>query len=239
MSSCARQLDIAESVAGYTSGSSLQEVRSSSNKELDELLKTPSLVWMNHKLGHSIPVMLRKTILYDLHHLQNGTVLKFYPVDVADLLPHGDTGEDVDIERSQAEMEDRLDAAHHQWIVNHLPIGLMWVTVDQAREMRKTHGRDACESMLRVVEQTLFRNLNPAEIIGRWGRDEFLILASERKPEVLVEHARRLAGVSRTAEFRWWGDRVGISVSIGVSQAFEGETLISLIKKGAPVHANK
>ena len=218
-------------VAGYTSGSSLQEMRPSSIEERDELLKAPTLVWMNHKLGHSIPVMLRKTILLDLHHLQIGAVLKFYPVEVADSLPHGDTGEDLDIERSQAEMEDRLDAAHHQWVVNHLPVGLMWVTVDQARELRKTHGRDACESMLRVVEQTLFRNLNPADIIGRWGRDEFLILASERKSEVLMEHARRLAGVSRTAEFRWWGDRVGISVSIGVSQALEGETLISLLRR--------
>lgn len=218
-------------VAGYTTGISLLENRHLSAEERDEQLQTPTLVWMNHKLGHSVPVMLHKIILRDSQNLRIGAVLKFYPVEVADALPHGEAGEGLDIERSQAEMEDKLDAAYHQWVVNHMPVGLMWITVDQARGLRKTHGRDACESMLRVVEQTLLRNMNPAEIIGRWGRDEFLLLASERKREVLMEHARRLAGLSRTADFRWWGDRIGLTVSIGVSQAFEGETLISLLRR--------
>jgi len=95
--------------------------------------------------------------------------------------------------------------------------------------LRKTHGRDACESMLRTVEQTLLRQMNPAETIGRWGEDEFLVLARERTVERLTEHAQRLAGHARTADFRWWGDRVAVSVSIGFGQAMEGDTLQLLL----------
>ncbi|MGD0888309.1 MAG: hypothetical protein ABR889_03590, partial [Acidobacteriaceae bacterium] len=47
----------------------------------------------------------------------------------------------------------------------------------------------------------------------------------------LVDHARRLAGLARTADFRWWGDRVGLTVSIGASQAIEGDTLPALLKR--------
>jgi GGDEF domain-containing protein len=36
-------------------------------------------------------------------------------------------------------------------------------------------------------------------------------------------------GLARTAEFRWWGDRVGITLSIGVSHAETKETLQSLL----------
>ena len=186
---------------------------------------------MNHRLGHSVPGMLRRIALRGSLGEPAGTALLFYPVEQVDALPHGESGEGADIERSQADMEDRLEAAHHQWATARMPFGLLWVTVDQAQAMRKTHGRDACEAMLRTVEQTLLRQMKPAEIIGRWGNNEFLVLAHERTAEALLEHARRLAGLARTADFRWWGDRLAVTLSIGASQAAEGETLQSLLNR--------
>jgi diguanylate cyclase (GGDEF)-like protein len=112
-----------------------------------------------------------------------------------------------------------------------MPFGLLWITVDQAQSLRTTHGRDACEAMLHTIEQTLLRHMNSAEVIGRWGCNEFLVLAHERTAELLAEHARRLAGLARTADFRWWGDRVGLTVSIGATQATEGDTLQSLLQR--------
>ena len=106
---------------------------------------------MNHKLGHCIPGMLCKVVLRNTCGEPAGSALLFYPVEDADGLPHGETGDGAGIERSQAEMEDRLDAAHHQWIASHMPFGLLWITVDQAQSLRRTHGRDACEAMLRTV----------------------------------------------------------------------------------------
>jgi GGDEF domain-containing protein len=68
------------------------------------------------------------------------------------------------------------------------------------------------------MEQTLVRGLRPTEIVGRWGDDEFLVVSHERTAELLLEHAHRLAGLARTAEFRWWGDRVSLTVSVGAAQ---------------------
>ena len=199
--------------------------------ESDQSLQSPTLVSMSHKLGHSVPGMLRKIELRDSVGEHTGAALLFYPVEEMDALPHGESGEGVEIERSQADMEDRLDAAYHQWSTTRMPFGLLWITIDQAQCMRKTHGRDACDAMLRTVEQTLLRQLKPAEILGRWGNNEFLVLAHERTVGLLLEHARRLAGLARTADFRWWGDRLGVTVSIGASQAAEGDTLQSLLSR--------
>lgn len=197
----------------------------------NDLLELPTLVSMGHKLGHSLPGMLRKVALKNCLGESMGTALLFYPVEEVDGLPHGEKGEGAGIERSQADMEDRLDAAHHQWTTSHMPFGLLWIMVDQAQCLRKTHGGEACEAMLRTVEQTLLRQMNPSETIGRWGNNEFLVLAHERTVELLVEHARRLAGLARTADFRWWGDRVGLTVSIGVSYAAKGESLQSVLNR--------
>jgi diguanylate cyclase (GGDEF)-like protein/PAS domain S-box-containing protein len=197
----------------------------------------PTLVSLLHKMGHAVPAMLRKVPLRDSFAAPLGTALLFYPVEEVDALPHGETGEGVDVERSQADMEDRLEAAYHQWKNSSIPFGMLWITVDQAQSLRRTHGRDACEAMLRTVEQTLARQMKPTEILGRWGDNEFLVLAHERTAELLVEHARRLDGLARTADFRWWGDRVGLTASIGASHAVEGDTLQALLNRAR--HAMK
>ena len=61
--------------------------------------------------------------------------------------------------------------------------------------------------------------LRPGEELGRWGEFELLIVSCERTPEMLAAHGRMLAGLARTADFRWWGDRVSLTVSIGAAQA--------------------
>jgi diguanylate cyclase (GGDEF)-like protein len=206
------------------------EVELECSKGKDEL-ELPTLVSMIHKLGYSLPGMLRKVSLRDGFGESTGTVLLFYPVEDVDALPHGESGGGPGIERSQADMEDRLDAAHHLWTTSRMPFGLLWITVDQAHCLRKTHGAEACEAMLRTVEQTLLRQMKPSETIGRWGNNEFLVLAHERTAELLLEHAQRLAGLARTADFRWWGDRVGLTVSVGVSYATDGESLQSVLNR--------
>ena len=199
--------------------------------ENGDKFRCPTLVSIHHKLGHSVPGMMRRVALRDSLGRCTGAALFFYPVEEMDTLPHGEVGECAEVERSQADMEDRLEAAHYQWRAGRMPLGLLWITVDQAAALRKTHGRDACEAMLRTVEHTLLRQMKPGEIIGRWGNNEYLVLAHERTAQLLIEHAQRLAGLARTADFRWWGDRVGLTVSIGASQASEGETLQSALNR--------
>ena len=73
--------------------------------------------------------------------------------------------------------------------------------------------------MLDKVRHALAQGLRPAEEMSRWGDDEFLVVAHEHSAEMLAAHARTLAGLARTADFRWWGDRVSLTVSIGAAQA--------------------
>ena len=216
---------------GNVSGLSVSQPVAETLRAADPVLERLTLVSIHHKLGHEVPGMLRKVTLQDAQASAMGTVLLFYPAEEVDALPRGESGEATGIEASQAEMEDRLDAAHHQWTTSGMPFGLLWITVDQARSLRKTHGRDACEAMLRAVEDTLLRQMKPSETIGRWGDNEFLVIAHERSAQLLTDHARRLAGLARIVDFRWWGDRIGLTLSIGTSFAIEADTLPDLLNR--------
>ena len=53
-----------------------------------------------------------------------------------------------------------------------------------------------------------------------------------------------LGGLARTTDFRWWGDRISISVSIGAAQAEKGESLDRLLERAqsamsASVHGHQ
>ena len=216
----------AGAVAGYSNG--LTPV----HEPIGEgLLERPTLVTLRHRLGHGVPAMLRRLPLHDALGHRIGTSLIFYTAAETAALPHGETTGGAGIERSQAGMEDRLDEAQHQWTANRSPFGLLWITIDQAAPMRRTHGREACESMLRTMEETLLRLLKPGETLGRWGDSEFLVLSHERSLPQLAAHAERLAGLARTADFRWWGDRITLTASIGAGYAQQDEGLPALLER--------
>ena len=186
---------------------------------------------VRHKVGHEVPIVARVLPLRDGLGARIGTGVVFHPAEVLDALPHGELVEDSNIRKSQVEIEDRLAAMHEDFIRSDTPLGVLWVTVDQACGLRRTHGARACEAMLEKVERTLASGLKPAEEIGRWGDDEFLVLSHERNAAMLAAHAQSLAGLARTTDFRWWGDRISLSVSIGAAQAERGEPLAKLLER--------
>jgi diguanylate cyclase (GGDEF)-like protein/PAS domain S-box-containing protein len=190
-----------------------------------------TLVHAPHKLGHDVPVMARYFLLRDGMGGRIGMTVLFHPADSLDALPHGECDQGRDLKASQAVLEDRLATLYGDFARGGLSFGVLWVSVDQSAELRKTHGAGACEAMLEKVKQALASGLRPAEEIGRWGDDEFLILSHERTQEMQTAHAQGLAGLARTTDFRWWGDRVSLTVSIGAAQAEQEGSLADLLER--------
>jgi diguanylate cyclase (GGDEF)-like protein len=193
-----------------------------------------TLVRARHKLGHEIPVITRYLVLRDGLGERIGAATLFHPAESLDALPHGTGSGDAETEEALEEFEERLQTEFDDFRRGGSPFSVLWIGVDSAEELRKTHGVSACKSMLEKVRHALAQGLRPAEEMSRWGDDEFLIVAHERSAEMLASHARTLAGLARTADFRWWGDRVSLTVSIGAAQAqFDGDETLSQVLERA------
>jgi diguanylate cyclase (GGDEF)-like protein/PAS domain S-box-containing protein len=189
------------------------------------------LVRAKHKIGHEISAMARLLVLRDGLGSRIGTAILFHPAECLDALPHGEAGESENVEASQENLKDRLESLFEDLAHGSPAFGVLWISIDQAHNLRKTHGAGACESMLAKVERALAQGLRPAEYLGRWGEDEFLVISHERSPALLAVHGQMLAGLARTADFRWWGDRVSLTVSIGAAQAERTGTLSDLLER--------
>jgi len=190
-----------------------------------------ALIHLRHKLGHDVPTMMRALVLRDGLGGRIGLAAVFHPAESLDALPHGECAEGSMVEADRTKFEERLGAVFEDFHQGGESFGVLWITVDQAHDLRKTHGAGACAAMLEKVEQVLGNGLRPTEEMGRWGDDEYLVLSHERTPAMLAAHAQVLAGLARTADFRWWGDRVSLTVSVGAAQAERNGTLIGLLER--------
>lgn len=220
-------------------GGGLPRIRQTDEEKASERGR---VVHIRHKLGVEFPVTSHVLVLRDRLGKPFGTGVLFHPVERIDALPNGDTPGNRDSSDSQVNLEDRLARIHDDFLNGDSPFGVLWVTVDQATALRRSHGKSASDAMLELIEKTLRSGLKPAEEIGRWGGQDFLILSHERSTAALTAHGQYLTGLARTADFRWWGDRVTLTVSIGAAQAERDESLRGLLERAeaamlASIHA--
>jgi GGDEF domain-containing protein len=190
-----------------------------------------ALTRAQHRLGRELPLMMRTVILRDRLGTRVGSAVLFHLAESLDALLHGETREDTGLDAAQAEIEEQAKSAFEDFLSGMAPLGLLWFTVDQAHDLRKTHGAGACDTMIERIGRTLANGLHPAEELGRWGDDEFLVLSHEPTAERLAAHGQVLAGLARTSDFRWWGDRLSLTVSVGAALAMRSETLAQLFSR--------
>lgn len=200
------------------------------------------VVHAQHLRGHDLPAVVRRAVLRNGLGGRIGTVAVFHCAEHNAALPHGTTSEGAEVTESEADFRERLESEFLASEHGGATLGIFWIMVDQAFELRKTHGARACEVMVEAVERTVSNSLMNGERMGRWGDDEFLMMTREGTAEHMGARARALAGVARTADFRWWGDRITLTVSLGLAIADGVETLSDLLGRArvameASVHA--
>jgi diguanylate cyclase (GGDEF)-like protein/PAS domain S-box-containing protein len=188
------------------------------------------LVHVEHKNGHPMNVMTHSMVLRDGLGRQIGSAVFFHSTDAMESLPRGTYGGDKRVLASQTEVEEQLQAVFADYQQGGSPFGVLWITVDQAADLCKTHGVAAERALMEKVERAISNGLRPGEALGRWGDEEFLVISHEQTAELLKRHAQLLAGLARTADFRWWGDRISLTVSIGVARTESDGTLAGLLK---------
>lgn len=174
---------------------------------------------VQHKFGHCVPVIASALVLDNRMGERIGLALLFHPVESQDALPQNELCDVSDLNGAHTDLLERLQIEFDDYRRDGGPFGVIRIAVDQVLDLRKTHGAPACHSMLEKVCYALAHGLRPGEEIGYWSGDGFLVIAHERNSEMLAEHAKTLVGLARTADFRWWGDRISLTASVGAANA--------------------
>jgi diguanylate cyclase (GGDEF)-like protein len=97
------------------------------------------------------------------------------------------------------------------------PLSLVLVDVANFATLNDIHGYSTGDQVLTSIAHLLEQSLRQGDIIGRFGGDELLlVLPNATAPEAEIA-ARRLLGALQTSELRVNGQRLPVSVNIGIS----------------------
>ncbi len=111
------------------------------------------------------------------------------------------------------------------------PLATLVIDLDNFKTLNDTHGHLAGDDVLRGFAANLRGCLRQADIICRWGGEEFIVLLKDTNPaaaQLIAEKVRLLAEQSRYAV----GDQVlQVNTSIGLTELAPGDTLHTLLSR--------
>jgi diguanylate cyclase (GGDEF)-like protein len=112
------------------------------------------------------------------------------------------------------------------------PLTVLMTDVDFFKKLNDTYGHQAGDQALRIVSETLTAGLRDYDVVARYGGEEFaIILLSTPRPKG-ASTAERLRAAVEEANITYRGQRIPVTISVGVAtfpeDAGDTEDLINI-----------
>ncbi|MGM0703277.1 MAG: diguanylate cyclase [Pseudomonadota bacterium] len=125
-------------------------------------------------------------------------------------------------------IEQVLDAELLACEHSHEPCSLLLFDVDHFKRINDTHGHDAGDRVLYHLAQETLARLRTSDHLGRWGGEEFLIIAPNCTLHAAADLAQRLCDEIAELRMPFAGH---VSASFGVTQWSAGDTPKSIVRR--------
>ncbi len=125
-------------------------------------------------------------------------------------------------------MEQAIDAELSAAERHARPLALLLFDIDHFKYFNDTHGHEAGDEVLVTLCSVLQNCLRPTDNLGRWGGEEFLVLASDCDLAGGMHLAERLR---QSAEALDLGKLGGVTISIGVAAWRPGQGRKALVAR--------
>ena len=100
---------------------------------------------------------------------------------------------------------------------DHQPVGVIMIDVDHFKAINDNHGHAAGDSVLRSVASEITAMLRPYDSVGRYGGEEFIIVAPSCGLKETWELAERIRTHVARCSFKAGVGNVQVSLSLGVA----------------------
>lgn len=108
------------------------------------------------------------------------------------------------------------------------PCAVVMFDIDHFKRFNDTRGHDAGDEVLVQVARTVSTQLRDTDRVGRWGGEEFVVLAANTAPDGAACLAERLRAAIQALAVRDYGS---VTASFGVAVHREGELGRDIVKR--------
>ena len=195
-------------------------------------------VFLHRKDGHKVPVSVRVSPVVD----SSGTLIGAVEV-FSNIAPQ------KELERRARELEKLVyrDSLTGLSSRRHIELklrqaleevqefgrkaGVLLLDIDSFKRVNDTYGHPAGDVVLKTVGEKLTEVLRTSDAAGRWGGEEFLLVALDVNLEELEALAERCRDAIASCRMPVPGKRVSITVSVGASLLKKGESADAAVEK--------
>lgn len=195
-------------------------------------------VYMHHRDGHRIPVAVCAAPLRDDAGVVRGAVEVFHDDSrnrsLTDQLTEAERAGLTDpltglanrrmVQRVLDKHQTEFERYGHQFAV-------IFADVDDFKRVNDVYGHDAGDQVLRLVAATMQHCVRPYDTVGRWGGEEFLVVAPVRDESEASSLAQRLRTLVRSAWTESGTDRISVTMSIGIALARAGDQVTEQVMR--------
>ncbi|HTT25281.1 MAG TPA: GGDEF domain-containing protein [Candidatus Sulfotelmatobacter sp.] len=100
---------------------------------------------------------------------------------------------------------------------DHEPVGVIMVDVDHFKDVNDSHGHAAGDTVLRIIASGIAAMVRPYDSVGRYGGEEFLIIAPGCRLGETWELAERVRAHVARCSIMAAGTAVHVTLSLGVA----------------------
>lgn len=113
--------------------------------------------------------------------------------------------------------EDRIKVARRE----NQKISLLMMDIDNFKKVNDTYGHIAGDLVIKSVGQLLNRSKREADLVGRFGGDEFLMLLWGTDAAGAIQFSNHLRQEVKNLNLIYNENNIKVSISIGLSGAYE------------------
>ena len=187
-------------------------------------------LYLRHKDGHRIPVLVRVAPIKDKEKHIIGAVEIFSDNSSAvsrrariSELERLALLDELTLLPNRACMERELESRASELERFGRLFGVLLMDVDQLSEVNRLHGRDVGDDVLRMIGQTLLYNARPFDVVGRWEGGTFVGIVVNVERDDLGRVAQRFQMLVGKSSLPRESGSVTVSVSIGATMAKFGD----------------
>lgn len=195
-------------------------------------------VFLRHKDGHRVPVLVRTGPLKDRQGQVVGGIELF--TDLSNILANNSRVRELEQLAlldtltqlaNRAYLQREIEARFEEMRRYGIPFGLLFMDIDFFKRFNDTYGHDVGDAVLKLVANTFTANSRAFDVYGRWGGEEFVGVIRSIDAEDLVVLGNRMRVLVNQSFLMHDEARLGVSISLGATVAKPDDTAESLIKR--------
>ncbi len=204
---------------------------------LADLQPRESEVYLHHKEGHRVAVLVRTSPIVDPAGAVVGAVEIFSSTQARAALVESLASmkrlalvDDLTELPNRRFLEMQLRTRLDDLCRHRIGFGVLFADIDWFKRINDSHGHETGDRVLKMVARTLNGSTRSSDVVGRWGGEEFLGIISHTGPEILAEIGERFRMLVQQCSLDTPAP-LQVTISIGGAIATADDTPNSLVDR--------